>query len=153
MSICTLYMLTIYIWSIQKWLVRKGMCTHVAHKLHFPTNYFLVKKISVVGPVCAGGVHILCLIIHFLAVQIWFFICVKSQLAVWSGNAKVGGNLVPENCPPFSCVSYVEYMCMNFERQKSMCTQTAHSWKFVKFTLLGYVSIRNFLKNMPTSYE
>ncbi len=52
---------------------------------------FLVKKNSVVGSVCAVWVHILCLITHFLAVQRWIFICVKSQLAVYSENTKVRG--------------------------------------------------------------
>ena len=40
MSICPLYMLTIYIWPIQKWLVRQSMCTHVAHTLHFSKKNF-----------------------------------------------------------------------------------------------------------------
>ncbi len=52
-SICPVYMLTIYIWPTQKWLVRKSMCTHVAHTLHFSKKNFLVKIFSVVGPVCA----------------------------------------------------------------------------------------------------
>ena len=52
------------------------------HTSFFQKIFFWWKKFSVVGPVCAVWVHILCLIIHFLAVQIWFFICVKSQLAV-----------------------------------------------------------------------
>ena len=45
MSICPLYMLTIYIWPIQKWLVRQSMCTHVAHTLHFSKKFFFGEKI------------------------------------------------------------------------------------------------------------
>ncbi len=37
-SICPLYMLTIYIWSTQKWPLRQSMCTHVAHTLNFSKN-------------------------------------------------------------------------------------------------------------------
>ncbi len=52
------------------------------HTSFSPKKIFWWNFFSVVGPVCAVWVHILCLIIHFLEVQIWFFICVKYQLAV-----------------------------------------------------------------------
>ncbi len=81
-SICPIYMLTIYIWPTQKCILRQSMCTHVAHTLHFSNKNCFVKKNSVVGTMCAVWVHILCLIIHFLAVQIWFFIFVKYQFSV-----------------------------------------------------------------------
>ena len=73
-------MLTIYIWSTQKWPLRQSMCTHVAHTLNFSKNKKKVDILfSVVGTLCAVWVHILCPTIHFLAVLIWFFNVTKYQ--------------------------------------------------------------------------
>ena len=43
------------------------------------------------GPVCAVWVHILCLTIHFLAVQIWYFNVTKKQNRTSRLSWKVGG--------------------------------------------------------------
>ncbi len=65
-SVCPLYMLTIYIWSTQKWPLRQSMCTHVAHTLHFPRKQnFWWKNVPDLSTLCAVWVHILCLYTFF----------------------------------------------------------------------------------------
>ena len=103
------------------------------HTSFFQKKFFWRKKISVVGPVCAVWVHILCLIIHFLEVQIWFFICVKSQFAVWSGNAKVGGDKFgARKLPTFS----LRFKCKSRWWSRGLSVSFV-GWFFLRFIYHG----------------
>ena len=85
--------------------------TKYVHPCGTQTSFFQKKFwgeiFSVVGPACAVWVHILCLIIHFLAVQIWFFNVTKNQNHTSRLSWKVGGNVRRD----FYMTSFQSFMC------------------------------------------
>ena len=87
-------MIITYTRPINPRIVRQIMCTHVAHTSFFKKKTFFEKN-SVVGTLCAVWVHILCLTIHFLAVQIWYFNVTKYQNRVSLQSRKVEGTENP----------------------------------------------------------
>ena len=81
--------------------------TKYVHTCGTQTSFFkktiFVKTFSVVGTLCAVWVHILCLTIHFLAVQIWYFNVTKNQNRTSRLSWKVGGvKDVTDLCMTFS---------------------------------------------------
>ncbi len=77
-STCTIYMITIYIWLTQKWLMRQSMCTHVAHTW-FSKKQFSVKTIFSCGNhVCRLGAHNLS---HYTVLRGWDMVLYHCKMA------------------------------------------------------------------------
>ena len=108
-SICPLYMLTIYIWSTQKWPLRQSMCTHVAHTLNFSKNKKKVEFFFSCGnPVCRLGAHTLSHYTFMRGSDMGLYHCkVSSSYVKWKCKSR-GWNLVPVFAQICSCVSFLE---------------------------------------------